>query len=245
VNLRLAGCEDDDMRAGRRLTTAAIVVASVTATSATMTGCGSGRPTHAAAMRRTSESAGHAAVPHAAVLHGAVPVGQRQTRPEFELVDTGGTPFDFGARTRGRVTLLYFGYTHCPDQCPTSMADVASALRQVPAAVSAQVIVVFASTDPWRDTRPVLRRWLDRFHPPQPYVGLTGTPTQVAGAETSVGLPVSQREAAPSGYGSGRYAVDHFAAVMAYGRDDRLATLYPAGVSPADIATDLQVLVKG
>jgi cytochrome oxidase Cu insertion factor (SCO1/SenC/PrrC family) len=105
--------------------------------------------------------------------------------------------------------------------------------------------VVFATTDPWRDNAKVLRRWLDAFHPPIAYVGLTGTPTQIAGAEVTMGMPISNREAAPKSYGAGKYAVSHFAAVMVYGRDDRLATLYPSGVSPTDIASDLKVLVKG
>jgi protein SCO1 len=177
-------------------------------------------------------------------LHGAMP-GDPQQRPEFRLVDTAGHSYDFEARTTGHVTLLYFGYTHCPDECPTSMADVASALRQVPAAVSKQVAVVFVTTDPWRDTAPVLRRWLDKFRPPEPFVGLTGTPTQIAGAEVTMSMPISRREAAPKSYGAGKYAVSHFAAVMVYGRDNRLATVYPSGQSPADIATDLKVLVKG
>ena len=177
-------------------------------------------------------------------LHGAMP-GDAQPRPEFNLVDTAGHAYDFDAHTNGHVTLLYFGYTHCPDECPTSMADVASALRQVPATVSQQIDVVFVTTDPWRDSAPVLRRWLDKFGPPEPFVGLTGTPTQIAGAEVTMGMPISRREAAPKSYGAGKYAVSHFAAVMVYGRDNRLATVYPSGQSPADIATDLKVLVKG
>jgi protein SCO1/2 len=177
-------------------------------------------------------------------LHGAKPA-TAQPRPSFTLVDTAGHQYDFGQRTHGRVTLLYFGYTNCPDECPTSMADVAQALRSVPPAVAAQVTVVFATTDPWRDNAAVLRRWLDRFRPPSPFVGLTGTPADVAGAETAMGMPVSTRQPRAKGQKPGQYSVSHFAAVIAYGRDDRLATLYPSGVVPADIAADLKVLVKG
>jgi protein SCO1 len=180
----------------------------------------------------------------AAALHGAVP-DTTQVRPEFRLVDTAGAPYDFRARTAGHVTLLYAGYTHCPDECPTAMADVAAALRHIPAEVASQVQVVFVTTDPWRDSAKVLRSWLDRFHPPQPYVGLTGTPTQLAGAEVAMGMPVATRKPAPKSYGSGKYSVSHFAGVLVYGRDDRLETLYPSGVAPGDIAADLQVLVKG
>jgi protein SCO1 len=178
----------------------------------------------------------------APTLHGAVP-GQKPPRPDFTLVDTSGHTYDFGAQTRGKVTMLYFGYTHCPDECPTSMADLAQALTRVPPDVAKQVAVVFVTTDPWRDKKPVLRKWLDRFSPT--FIGLTGTPTQIAGAEVKMGMPISRRVPEKKKSSVGRYSVDHFAAVMAFGRDNRLATLYPSGVTPGDIATDMSVLVKG
>ena len=180
--------------------------------------------------------------PSTSPLHGVVP-DQSAPRPSFSLVDTSGKRYDFGARTHGKATFLYFGYTHCPDECPTSMADVASALRRVSPALAGQVTVVFVTTDPWRDTKPVLRRWLDRFSPS--FIGLTGSPAQIAGAETTMGMPISRRVPAKKSYGAGRYSVDHFAAVMAFGRDDRLAALYPSGVTPGDIAADIPLLVKG
>jgi protein SCO1/2 len=175
-------------------------------------------------------------------LHGAR-TDTAAPKPTFTLADTDDASYDFKARTAGKVTFLYFGYTHCPDECPTSMADVASALRRLPAATADQVAVVFVTTDPWRDTPAVLRKWLDRFDPD--FVGLTGNPTDIAGAEVDMGLPISKRQPAKRKDGVGRYSVAHFAAVLAYGRDGRLATLYPAGVTPTDIAADIQVLVKG
>jgi protein SCO1 len=189
-------------------------------------------------------SGNQAVHPTTVALHGAVP-DTPGTRPEFALVDTNGASYDFGASTHGRVTLLYAGYTHCPDECPTSMADVAAALRQVPASVEQQIRVVFVTTDPWRDNAKVLRHWLDAFHPPHPYVGLTGTPNQVAGAEVAMGIPIATRTPAKKGSKVGRYSVSHFAGVLVYGRDDRLKTLYPSGVAPSDMAADLEVLVKG
>jgi protein SCO1 len=227
VNPPRAGCEHEEVR-HPLLTLIAIV-----ALPGALTACGGGK-----------SSTAPSPTPIAATLHGAVP-STEAPRPDFQLVDTDANAYDFAARTRGRLTLLYFGYTHCPDECPTSMADVAQALRTVPPDIARQVTVVFATTDPWRDSRPVLRRWLDTFHPPQPYVGLTGSPTQIADAEVRMGMPISKRESAPKGSGVGKYAVEHFAAVMVFGRDDRLKTLYPSGVAPDDIAADLKVLVKG
>jgi len=206
---------------------------------AAVAGCGGGSSGGGGSVASTQAPGGSVAA-----LHGAVPTAQ-QPRPEFSLPDTSGHRYDFGAETRGQVTLLYAGYTHCPDECPTAMADVAAALRAVPASVARQVRVVFVTTDPWRDNARVLRTWLDKFHPPQPYVGLTGTPAQVAGAEVALGMPIATRQPAPKSYGAGKYAVSHFAAVLVYGRDNRLATLYPSGVTPTDIATDLKVLVEG
>ena len=188
----------------------------------------------------SSPSASSASQPPA--LHGAIP-SQHDPRPSFTLVDTSGKTYDFGAETNNKVTMLYFGYTHCPDECPTSMADLAQALSRLPAAVAKQVAVVFVTTDPWRDTKPVLRKWLDRFSPT--FIGLTGTPAQVAGAEVRMGMPISRRVPEKKKSSVGRYSVDHFAAVMAYGRDNRLATLYPSGVTPGDIAADMSVMVKG
>jgi protein SCO1/2 len=177
-----------------------------------------------------------------AEYHGAVP-DSHDPRPSFRLVDTDGKPYDFAGRTTGRATMLYFGYTHCPDECPTSMADVAAALRKVDPQLASKVTVVFVTTDPWRDKKPVLRRWLDRFD--SSFVGLTGTPAQIAGAEVQMGMPISRKVPAKKHDGVGRYAVDHFAAVMAYGSDDRLATLYPSGITPAEIAADIPLLVEG
>ena len=146
--------------------------------------------------------------------------------------------------------MLFFGYTHCPDECPTTMADIAVALRQQPAGLARQISVVFVTTDPWRDTGPVLHRWLGRFD--SSFVGLTGTPAQIAGVEVQIGMPISrpvvdgpkQRGARPSptAQPSGKYSVDHFAAVLVFDKSARLATLYPSGVTPADMAADMRFL---
>src|SRR5947207_5200923 len=94
-------------------------------------------------------------------------------KPRFVLTDTSGAPFDFWVRTRGSVTLLFFGYTNCPDQCPMHMASIGLALRKLPANVGDHVKLVFVTTDPARDTTAVLRRWLDHFD--KRFVGLTGS----------------------------------------------------------------------
>lgn len=172
-----------------------------------------------------------------ATLHGLVP-DNPAARPQFTLTDTRGTAYDFAQRTRGRVTLLFWGYTTCADTCPAVMADIAAALRRLPQPLHRSVTVVFASTDAARDTRPVVRRWLDRFD--SSFVGLTGTADELAAAQRAAGVPVAVRE--PLAHA--KYALDHFAGVTAYGRDDRAAVLYPAGTTPTDYAADLPVLLR-
>ena len=200
------------------------------------TACGSGSSAARPTDKVSAESIDYSK------LHGAVPV-QHDPKPALRLTDVNGKQFDLRAQTEGYATLLYFGYTHCPDECPTAMADVASALRRSDPAVASKVKVVFVTTDPWRDTRPVLKKWLGKFS--SQFIGLTGTPSQIAGAEVQMGMPISRRQPAPKSYGSGRYAVDHMAAVIAYGRNDEVATLYPSGITPGEIAADLKVLVEG
>jgi protein SCO1/2 len=112
-------------------------------------------------------------------------------KPKFVLTDTSEASFDFSARTQGYVTLLFFGYTHCPDMCPLQMSNVARALRQLPPDVADQLKVVFVTTDPDRDTPQVIRTWLD--HVDKRFVGLTGSQKAIEAAQVAANLPVSCR----------------------------------------------------
>jgi protein SCO1 len=216
-------------------------------------GCASGRPPAAA-------PAGHPQpAPTVPVASGPVPgtgpsiastvsAGTRGfrlnvplPRARFVLTDTSGDRYDFAARTRGRATLLYFGYTHCPDQCPTMLADIATALRHVPASVRAQLTVVFVTTDPARDTPAVLAAFLAHFD--RSFVGLTGGQADVVRAQQAAQIPVSrpavETTRAPAG------ATAHGGGALAYGRDDYAHLTYPAGTSVDDLVHDLPLLVAG
>ena len=209
----------------------------------------------------TSSPAATPATAEAAAFHGEEPQPV-PGRPDFVLRTTEGASYDFQAETRGRSTLLYFGYTNCPDECPTAMADIAAALRSSPAELRDQVEVVFVTTDPERDAPPVLRRWLDGFS--QDYVGLVGTQAEVDAAQEATGIAPAGREgpiptlpgrpdehehkqataphthAGPLGYGVG-----HANVIFAFDTSDRLPVLYPGGVRPSDIAADLPLLAQG
>lgn len=95
---------------------------------------------------------------------------------DFTLTDQHGTPFRLDAQ-RGRVVILFFGYTHCPDVCPATMAQLARVEHVLPAADRARVQVVFVTVDPDRDTPAVMKRYVSLFDPS--FVGLTGTEAQL------------------------------------------------------------------
>jgi protein SCO1/2 len=166
-------------------------------------------------------------------------------RPDFTLTDTAGEPFSFREETAGQLTLLFFGYTNCPDICPLQMATLTQALERegMP-----DPTVVFVSTDPQRDTPDELRSWLDAFDPD--YVGLTGTLEEVHAAEELVGLQSSfltdseglPVEEAPPEDG---YEVAHSSQMVAYTDDDLAHIVYPAGVRRDDWQADLPRLAAG
>ena len=156
-------------------------------------------------------------------------------KPDVTLTDTSGKPFNLAQRTAGRATLLYFGYTHCPDVCPTTMGDLAVAISKLPKAQQAQVDVVFVSTDPAVDTPSTLRTWLDSFNPD--FIGLTGDITTIIKAAGSVGVYV----AAPK---AGQEPV-HGAEVLGFFPSDNKAhVLYTSGVAWSEYAHDIPLLIR-
>ena len=156
-------------------------------------------------------------------------------RPTFTLTDTAGESYDFGAETGGRPTLLFFGYTQCPDVCPATMADVAVALRMSDPALAEQVQLVFVTTDPATDTPDVLGEYLDRFDAdlPTQFVGLTGEQDAVDKAQLAAGVPLAEDD--------GRL---HSSLLLLYGADDEAPVAFDTGNTPQDIADDL-ALVTG
>ena len=158
-------------------------------------------------------------------------------KPRFTLTDTAGVPFDFWRETQGYVTLLFFGYARCPDQCPLHMANIAVSLKKIPTAVADQVKVVFVTTDPARDSPPVLRSWLDHFD--QRFIGLTGSEAAIEAAQRAARVP-SARTTARTG---ADYAVAHASFVLVYTKDNLAHLIYPSGMTQEDWAHDLPNLV--
>jgi protein SCO1/2 len=161
-------------------------------------------------------------------------------KPDFTLTDTEGKPFDLRRDTEGYVTLLFFGYTHCPDVCPVHLANIAAVLHKLPVTTSQRVRMVFVTTDPERDTREVVRAYLDKFD--RGFIGLTGTAEAVLAAQAASRIPPAYKEVVDSA-NPGNYTVGHAAFVFAYTADGMGRFLYPFGVRQADWAHDIPKLV--
>jgi protein SCO1/2 len=158
-------------------------------------------------------------------------------KPKFTLTDTSGAAFDLEAKTEGVVTLLFFGYTHCPDMCPLQMYMIADALKKIPPAAASQFKVVFVTTDPERDTPQVLRAYLDRYD--KRFIGLTGSVAAIEAAQVAANLSPAKKSAVRP---DGAYEVGHAAFVLAYTKDNRAHVIYPVGMKPEDWVHDLPYL---
>lgn len=117
----------------------------------------------------------------------------------------------------GQIVVLYFGYTYCPDVCPTSLAVVAQSMRQLPSDQQAAIVPVFVSVDPARDTPERLREYAEFFHPNVRGVTGTGQELQRAGAQYGVAWRFGDPDDA------GRYAVDHSSNLYVIDRTGQLA----------------------
>jgi len=174
--------------------------------------------------------------PPAELLLGAA-VNPAIPRPDVVLTDTDGRPYDFRAETDGHATLLFFGYTNCPDVCPLQMARIGAALHRVDSTVVRAVRVVFVSVDPDRDTPQRLRSWLDAFHPA--IVGLRGDLDSVNAVLDGLSFAPARREAIGDSYG-----MSHPAAVIAYTPQGVGRYLYYPTTTTDDWVHDLPLLVR-
>jgi protein SCO1/2 len=156
-------------------------------------------------------------------------------KPDWTLTDTTGAAYDIPARTKSRITVLFFGYTSCADDCPTMMADMAAALRAVPSAVADQVTVLFITVDPAYDTGPRLSTWLTRFYPG--FVGLTAPDPTVIHDAGELGIPVD-----PPTKVDGVDSVQHGTEAEVFNRSGYADFFWGPKTSVLDIAHDLRQL---
>ncbi len=167
---------------------------------------------------------------------GAV-LDQPYTVPATALTDTDGQPYSLAADTDRRLTLVFFGYTHCPDICQVVMSTLASALTRLDARDRDQVDVVFVTTDPARDTSEVLRSYLDRFDPA--FVGLTGDLDAIVATGNAMAIAVDQGEKLPDG----GYEVTHGTSVLGIDAGDTVPVVWSQDTSAAQFAADIHQLL--
>ena len=139
---------------------------------------------------------------------------------------------------RGKTVLLFFGYTFCPDVCPTTIADLTQAMTILGPKKAAKVQVVFVSVDPERDTPERLQEYLSFFNPT--FLGMTGTPDELIAASTPFGIFYEKHEGTPA---TG-YLVDHTATITLIDKEGYVRLVFPYGLGAEAMAADLAQFVK-
>ncbi len=160
-------------------------------------------------------------------------------KPQVLLTDAKGLPFDFREGTHGKLTLLFFGYTHCPDVCPVQMANLARVIGNLSASDASRISVVFVTTDPARDTPERLQEWLGQFSPS--FIGLTGDSTTIRRMQQELQVPPAVIESVPTPQGG--YSVAHAGYVIVFTPDNLARFVYPFGTRQEDWARDLPRLL--
>ncbi len=149
----------------------------------------------------------------------------------YALTDQDGQPrtsTDF----RGKYQMVYFGYTFCPDVCPTTLAVMSAALDKMGIDQN-RIVPVFITIDPDRDTPAVLKKYMAAFGPR--FVGLTGKPDEIADVEKEFRVYARKQPLA-----GGNYGMDHSSVIYLMGPDGKLVGFYDDPISPEDLAKDLK-----
>lgn len=173
-----------------------------------------------------------------------------ESKPQFKAIDLTGADYakdfqlpDQDGRMRslkdfrGKLVVLFFGYTQCPDVCPTTMAELAQA-KQLLGPDGDKVQGLFVSIDPERDTPEVLKAYMANFDPT--FLALRGTPEQLAATAKEFKIYYKKVD----GKTPGTYTMDHTAASYVYDTQGRLRLYTRYGTGPQALASDLQLLLK-
>ncbi|HJR79429.1 MAG TPA: SCO family protein [Anaerolineales bacterium] len=156
--------------------------------------------------------------------------------PEIELTRDNGTSFRL-SEMQGNAVLVFFGYTSCPDVCPTTMAELKQALEQLGEEEAKQARVLFITVDPERDTPERVQEYVDHFNPN--FIGLSGQEAELAEVWKDYGV---FRQIVQGSSASG-YLVDHTARVTLIDQDGNLRLSYAFGTPVEDIVHDLKLLL--
>ncbi|MGC5798932.1 SCO family protein [Sphingomonas sp. NFX23] len=137
----------------------------------------------------------------------------------------------------GKYRIMYFGYTFCPDVCPTDVQAIGAAVKKLEAsdpALAAKIVPVFVTVDPTRDTPAVLKQFVSAFHPRM--VGLTGTDDQIARIKTEYAVYSSKGDASPGG----GYLVNHSRQAYLMDPDGKPLALLPQEQGPDAVVTEIK-----
>ncbi|MDT0480313.1 MULTISPECIES: SCO family protein [Streptomyces] len=204
----------------------------VAAATLTLSACGSGDDS-GSPVSVVSEEAGSD--------KAATVLDQPFEKPDLVLTDTKGEKYDLRKETAGKPTLIYFGYTHCPDICPLTMNNIAVAKKQLPKSEQNKLTVVFVTTDPARDTPTELGKWLKGVD--TSFVGLTGDFATIQASARTLGISI---EPSHKDKKTGKTVSVHGTQVVAFSpKTDEGYVLYGEDATVDDYTKDLPKLIKG
>lgn len=217
----------------KTLSAAALLTAGMLA----LSGCGSGDEANAPVAQVSAESG---------TTKAATVLDKPFTKPDLVLTDTQGKKYDFRAETKGKPTLIYFGYTHCPDICPLTMNNIAVAKKEVDKSTKLtqaqkdSLRIVFVTTDPKRDTPAELGKWLKGID--SDIVGLTGDFSTIQASARQLGISIEPATKDKNG----KIVSTHGTQVIAFSpKTDGGYVLYGEDATVQDYTKDLPKIVKG
>jgi protein SCO1 len=171
--------------------------------------------------------------PH--TFHGTV---IQSPNPSFNFKLTGANGDVSLSDYRGKLVLIYFGYTFCPDICPATLANIGQALRKLGDDKASEIQTIMISLDPERDTPEKLAGYVAHFHPS--FIGITGTNEQLAEVTSLYGIFYEKHE----GGTAEKYLIDHTATLLVIDREGYLKLVFPFGVTVDEIADDLKYMLR-
>ena len=166
------------------------------------------------------------------------PYPEGKVAADFDLVAEDGAPYRLSDH-EGRVRLLFFGYTSCPDVCPTTLAEARQILTDVKPADADRMEFLFVTVDPERDTVEKLATYTDLFHPG--IIGLTGEPDKLAQVMDEYGVIAEKEQLTSSAVG---YIMNHTARIFLVDPQGHLRLSYRFGTPPEDILSDVRQLLR-
>lgn len=164
-------------------------------------------------------------------------ISERMPALDFDLMNEDGQAVTWDDYA-GKPTLMFFGYTHCPDVCPTTLAQLMLSIRKLDPALRDDLKVLFISVDPKRDTPEILKTYTDAFGPQ--FIGLTGTKAQIDAVTNRYRVTYTLGD--PDA--NGNYDVTHSSAVFAFRGDGKPAFLAIQSDPPSAITGDINTLVR-